>query len=341
MTPPLPPPLPSPVPVLDAINAYQKTALMKAAIDLDLFTAIDNGRRTAADLASACRIAERGARLLCDHLAILGFLAKSGDGYTLTPVAQAFLSKKSMAYLGSVTQFLLSPTVIDAFDRLTDAARKGGTAIPQDGTLAPEHDVWVDFARAMSPMMAMPARQLAETVLADRSGPISVLDVAAGHGLFGLAFAKQNPAAQVTALDWPNVVAVARENAAKMGVAERFQTIAGSAFDAPLGGPYDVILLPNFLHHFDPPTCVKLLQRLRPALKPGGVVATMEFVPNDDRVSPPGAAAFALVMLASTPAGDAYTFAEYEKMFRDAGFGQSQWKTFENVPHSIILTTPA
>ena len=72
------------------------------------------------------------------------------------------------------------------------------------------------------------------------------------------------------------------------------EKLPGSAFDVEYGGPYDAILLTNFLHHFDVPTCVGLLKKVRAALKPGGVAATLEFVPNEDRVSPPMAAAFAL-----------------------------------------------
>ncbi|QOV87747.1 methyltransferase [Humisphaera borealis] len=333
-------PPPSPFLVFEAINAYHRTAAIKAAIELQVFTAIDNGRRSAAEIAAACGAAERGVRIICDNLVVYGLLTKDGTQYGLTATAKTFLSGNSPAYMGGAIQFLLSPTIMLGFDRMTEAVRRGGTAIPESGTLAPEHNVWVDFARAMAPMMMMPAQQLAETVLKVKPGPIAVLDIAAGHGLYGLAVCKANPASRLTALDWANVLEVATENAAKIGLADRFTTIAGSAFDAPLGGPYDVILLPNFLHHFDPPTCVALAKRLKSALNPDGVVATMEFVPNDDRVSPPGAATFSLVMLASTPSGDAYTFKEYEQMFADAGYSSSELHRFEGAPHAVVLTRP-
>ena len=74
------------------------------------------------------------------------------------------------------------------------------------------------------------------------------------------------------------------------------------------------------MHHFDVPTCTTLLKKTAAALKPGGRVAILEFVPNDDRVSPPGPAMFALQMLGGTPLGDVYTLAEYTAMLKDAGF---------------------
>ncbi len=68
--------------------------------------------------------------------------------------------------------------------------------------------------------------------------------------------------------------------------------LPGSAFDVEFGGPYDTVLLTNFLHHFDKPTCVSLLKKVRASLKPGGKAATLEFVPNEDRVSPADARGF-------------------------------------------------
>jgi ubiquinone/menaquinone biosynthesis C-methylase UbiE len=159
-----------------------------------------------------------------------------------------------------------------------------------------------------------------------------VLDVAAGHGLYGIAFARQNPRTEVVALDWPGVLEVAKENARAAGVAERYQTIEGSAFEAAFGDGYDLVLLTNFLHHFDPPTCEGLLRKAHAALAEGGRAVTLEFVPNEDRVTPPIPASFSLTMLASTPAGDAYTFAELERMFANAGFTHSE---LHHLPPSI------
>ena len=81
---------------------------------------------------------------------------------------------------------------------------------------------------------------------------------------------------------------------------------------------------------------MKLLKRVRAALKPGGRLATVEFVPNDDRISPPAAAAFSMMMLGSTEGGDAYTFKDLDAMFRDAGFGGSEAQPLR--PQTLILT---
>jgi ubiquinone/menaquinone biosynthesis C-methylase UbiE len=216
--------------------------------------------------------------------------------------------------------FLLSDHLRGAFESLTGAVRKGGTAQPQEGSVTPEHPMWISFARCMGPLMAPAADGLTELIPLDPGRPTKVLDIAAGHGVWGLAFAKKFPRVEVVALDWAPVLEVARENARAAGLADRFSTIAGSAFDADLGGNYDVVLVPNFLHHFKTADCIRFLKRAHAALRTGGTLAIAEFVPNEDRVTPPDSAGFSLIMLATTPEGDAYTLAEYSDMLTQSAF---------------------
>jgi SAM-dependent methyltransferase len=156
--------------------------------------------------------------------------------------------------------------------------------------------------------------------------------------MFGVLLAQKHPNVEVTALDWAPVLEVARENAEKFGVADRHRLLPGSAFTTEFGGGYDLILLTNFLHHFDPPTNESLLRKVHAALNDGGCAVTLEFVPNEDRVTPPAAAAFSMTMLASTPAGDAYTFPQYQSMFANAGFAASELIQLSPSPQSLILS---
>ena len=196
--------------------------------------------------------------------------------------------------------------------------RKGGAA--GQGTIAPEHPVWIEFARGMTPMVMPAAKGLADLVPLDQSRETKVLDISASHGMWGISFAKKNPRSRLVALDWGPVLELTRENAERSGVTDRFSAIAGSAFEVEFGSDYDVVLAPNFLHHFNAADCVRFLKKTQAALRSGGRVAIVEFVPNPDRVSPPESAGFSLVMLATTPEGDAYTLPEFEKMLAEAGF---------------------
>jgi ubiquinone/menaquinone biosynthesis C-methylase UbiE len=328
---------PSPLRIFETLNAYMQTAALKTAIELDLFTHIAHGANTAREIGTRIQASERGIRILCDYLVVHGFLTKNANSYRLTADSGTFLNRDSPAYFGSAIQFLCSPMLTQNYDDLTGAVRKGGS-MKAEGTVGPDDPIWVDFARGMAPMMMMPAEMIAKLLSTERGEPWKVLDIAAGHGIYGITIAKQNPNARIVAVDWARVLGVASENAKKWGVAERHRTLPGSAFDVEFGSGYDVVLITNFLHHFDPPTNEKLLKKIHAALKPGGRAVTLEFIPNEDRVTPPESAGFSLIMLASTPAGDAYTFPEFERMLRNAGFSRNELHQLPPTPHRAIVS---
>ena len=312
--------MPSAEVVFDTLFAYQRSAALKTAIDLELFTAIDEGAHTTSALAKRCGASERGTRMLCDYLVTIGLLSKSGGVYHLVPESATFLSTRSPAYLGTTARFLLRPELKRNFDNLTEAVRRGG--VPPDGNnnVSDENPIWIEFARSMMPMMVPAAHAIADLLGASPHDKLRVLDIAAGHGLFGITIAQRNPRAEIVAVDWKAVLAVAEEHADSAGVRDRYRTLPGDAFHVDFGTGYDVALVTNFLHHFDHETCTNFLRKVHAAVNAGGRVVVLEFVPNPDRVSPPVAARFSLTMLAGTPGGDAYTFAELERQLEDAGF---------------------
>jgi ubiquinone/menaquinone biosynthesis C-methylase UbiE len=328
---------PSPALVFETLLSYQRSAALRAAIELDLFRAVGEGPGDVASLARQCSASERGIRILADFLAIQGLLLKEDGRYRHSPTSALFLDPRSPACLASISRFLGNPMLLETHTSLAGIVREGRTNLPGEGSVSPENPVWVEFAHSMAPMMAPMAAPLGAIALDGLTGPLRVLDIAAGHGLFGIEVAKQDPQARITAVDWAPVLEVARANAQKAGVQDRYTTLPGSAFDVDYGGPYDIVLLTNFLHHFDVPTCTGLLKKVHAALRPDGRVAALEFVPNDDRVTPPMAAAFSLTMLVSTVAGDAYTLRELESMYRNAGFDRVSGHSVPTGPHTVVI----
>jgi 2-polyprenyl-3-methyl-5-hydroxy-6-metoxy-1,4-benzoquinol methylase len=313
---------PSPLLFFQTINAYEHTQVLKGAIELDVFTPLAEGAQSAEQLATRCQASARGMRILCNYLTTLGFLTKHGDRYELTPDSAMFLNRKSPAYLGGTVEFLASPMLVERASDIAANVRKGGAV--GDHALEPNNPMWVTFARAMAPLMMMPAKLIGELLNAATAPAWKVLDIAAGHGTFGIELAKQNRAAEIVAVDWENVLEVAKENAQRAGVANRYRTIPGDAFDVQFGQGYDVALITNFLHHFDKATSENFLSKVRQSLKDGGRAVILEFIPDEDRVSPPLAGQFAMKMLTGTPGGDVYTFSDLQTMLRNTGYKSSE-----------------
>ncbi|MCC6728271.1 MAG: methyltransferase domain-containing protein [Chthonomonadales bacterium] len=327
---------PSPALFLETATAFERSAALNAAVELDLFTAIGDRAVSAAEAAAACGASERGARILCDFLTVWGFLRKDDGAYRLTPDSAAFLDRHSPTYLGAALEFLQARRAREGFWSLADAVRREQPA-DTAGFTSTADPVWPVFARTMMPIMIGPARRLAEVVEVDPDRPLRVLDIGAGHGMFGITLARRYPRAEVAALDWPEVLEVAEENARNEGVRERYTFLPGSAFETDLGAGYDLVLLTNLLVLFDRAADVRLLRRVHAALAEGGRALSVQFMPDEDRVSPPGPAAFALTMLALTPSGDAYTFGEMEAMFRAAGFSRSERRSLDPAPQSLAI----
>ena len=165
-----------------------------------------------------------------------------------------------------------------------------------------------------------------------------MLDIAAGHGMYGITLARQNAQAHITAVDWRRCSKWPRKMRTKPG----WPTVTRPSREAPLktdlGDGYDLVLLTNIFHHFDKPTCVQLMQRVHHALKPNGKAITLEFVPDEDRISPPTAAGFSLLMLAATDARDAYTLSEYDEMFQSAGFAKTALHAIPETPQQLLVS---
>lgn len=329
---------PNPERIFSLLNAFQQTAALKSGIELDIFTAIGGKPSTAAEIAEKTGASERGVRILCDYLTIMELLSKSEGRYSLSPDSAVFLDSKSPACLNTVVGFLSAPWHKKNIESLTAAVRKGGSVEPEADNTKPQDHVWVAFARSMAPLTVANANFLAQLTGAQEGHAMKVLDIAAGHGNYGITIARKNPNARIVAVDWPAVLTVALENAHAAGVANRYTAVAGSAFEAEFGSDFDFALLTNIFHHFDRLTCEKLMRRVYSALKPGGKAITLEFVPNEDRVTPPVSAAFSLNMLVGTASGDAYTLSEYEQMFRNAGFEKTVLHQVPGSPQQVMVT---
>jgi hypothetical protein len=156
-----PGPPPDPFKIFETARAYQLSYILRAAVELDVFTAIAKGSDTVAELAKACQASERGVRILCDSLTVMELLGKQGNAYSLTPVSAFFLDSRAPAYLGKAFKFMLHPRNLENMQGLAETVRRGHTA-GTDAAFAPEDPIWLDFARGMAPLMYPAAQAIAK-----------------------------------------------------------------------------------------------------------------------------------------------------------------------------------
>jgi SAM-dependent methyltransferase len=320
----------------ETMFAFMRSATLKAAVDLDLFSHVAQGRDTPAELAAAVGTTERAVRIMLDVLAVHGLIAKQHGRYALGPVAEMLLVRSSPAYAGDFTRVAGSRHVWDAVGRLAETARSGEPAAAMVETAG--HEFWEEFSEASYGASQLPAGVIAGLLDLDETPAAEVLDVACGSGAYGIAVLARFPDARVTALDWENVLDHTRRFATRAGVGARMTWLAGSAFDVPLPpATYDAILVSHFYHHFSAAENVALTRRLFAALKPGGRLVVHEWVPDDARAEHRLALEFAVVMLATTRAGDAYTLAEYRRMFTAGGFGEPSVHVVPGLGSQVLI----
>ncbi len=76
--------------IIEDLWAGWRAQAVVAAIELDLFTHIANGKHTSKEIARSVSSSERGTRRLLDALVGLGYLNKKGERYGLEPISKTF-----------------------------------------------------------------------------------------------------------------------------------------------------------------------------------------------------------------------------------------------------------
>ncbi len=317
--------------------AFAPPLLIEAAVKNGVFDRLDAGPKTLRELAAATGASERGLRALCDALVAIQLLERRGDRYELTPESSTFLVSTKPAYHGALLSHV-SEQVLPHWLRLAESVRTGR---PDEAVNRQETgtEFFSHLVEAIFPLGFAASTALGRHLGVDAAkAPLSVLDLAAGSGVWGIAIAKLSPHVRVTAVDWEGVLKVTRRVAERNGVAERFTFVAGDLASAPLGRGHRIAVLGQILHSEGEARARALLRRTYDALASGGTIAIAEFVPDDDRRGPPMPLFFAVNMLVHTDAGDVFTFREIASWLSEAGFRDAR-RLEAPAPSPLILAT--
>ncbi|MGA2072296.1 MAG: methyltransferase [Terriglobia bacterium] len=319
---------------------YAPPLILEAAIRHRVFDVLDNGPKTVEEVEDATGACARGLTALMNALVGLNLLTKDVQGhYTLTPESAAFLVSTKPGFQGGMILHC-SQHLIPKWLRLDEIVATGKPVEPVNQQRL-GGDFFSKFVADILPRSYGSAQTLAAALDLNGAGkPVSVLDLAAGSGVWGIALAQKSPYVHVTAVDWPEVIAITRKTVASFGLMKRFRFIPGDLLAADFGANHAVATLGHILHSEGEERSRTLLQRAFDALAPGGTIAVAEILVNDERTEPLGSLLFAVNMLVNTDNGDTYSFREISSWLREAGFVNARTLDAPGPSPLILATKP-
>lgn len=311
--------------VLDDISfGLSRAAILKAAIELEIFTRIAEGHRTVPALARLGGLSERGTRLLLDALCFIGMLTKQRNEYGLVPTAEAFLVKGKPSYFGDAA---LGDFAWDARGQLSKIIRTGKALPPTAFTDAFE-PIWAGIAA--SALVDWQRQAESASALWDKLGITSenakglrVLDVACGAGILSFTLAKRHPSVRVTAIDRAMVLPYTKQVAEAMGVTPQVTLVIGDALNLEVrAGAFDLVLFGNITGYASPEQNVGMFRKAYEALTKEGRIVIAAPIADEDHKGPGEVPMAGIEMLLFSLEGDTYTFAEYRGMLEAVGFSE-------------------
>lgn len=292
---------------------FQTCRILSTGVELGLFTALDDGKRTSTDVARETGTDARATDRIMNALCALGLLNKDGVLFANGTCAAKHLVKGKPEYLSGLGHIF---NLWDTWATLTEAVRRG-TCVDR-GSFEERGDAWFEsFIEAMHFRGRAEAEKFTELI--DWSGVSKLLDVGGGSAVFSMAFVKANEGMQATVFDLPKVVPLTRKYIEREGLSDRVSAVPGDYLKDDLPGGFDMVFLSAIVHANSSDENVELIRKSAAALNPGGRVVVSEFIMNEDRVGPPFGALFALNMLVNTRGGDTFTESEIRGWYESAG----------------------
>jgi SAM-dependent methyltransferase len=318
--------------------AFALPLVIEAAVRHRVFDVLAGQALTLDALAQATGASRRGLAAIVDVLVGVGLLARDEAGrYALSPESDAFLVSHQPGYMGGIFRHV-STQLLPNWMHLTDIVG-GGKPARAGNTAAEGAAFFAQFVEDIFPLSYPSACVLAGALdLGGWGGPVSVLDLGAGSGVWGIALAQSSPQVTVCAVDWPEVLPVTRRVAERFGLGDRLTTVAGDLHTVDFGSGHQVAILGQILHSEGVERSRALLRRIHAALAPGGTIAIAEFLVDADRRGPMRGLVFAVNMLVNTEAGGTYSFEEIAGWLAEAGFTDARLLPAPG-PSPLILAT--
>ena len=327
-------PMPDPSPIVQLTTAYWGSQTLFTAIRLKLFDGLAQGARTADEVAASLGLSPRSTGLLLRACASLGLIEATGDRFSNTAMANAFLVSGSPAYMGNAVRY--SDQLYGPWAGLEQSVRSGKPAVEPESYLGLSGPQTRGFVEAMHQRAMGVARALVGAL--DLSGRKNLLDVGGGPGTFSVLLTQRFPGLHADVLELPGVAAVARELVAAAGAADRVSLIDGDYHSSDFGKGRDAVLISGVFHRESAESCQALIKRAANCLQPGGLLAVCDVFADPGGASPAFATLFGLNMMLTAPDGGVHADADVAQWMADSGFQDARTAPLPPpMPHRLVL----
>lgn len=302
--------------IVDLSSAFYGSSILFAALDLDLFTLINQQEDASLSLlADLLQVPERGLCLLLDGAVAVGLLHKKQNVYQLTQATRMTLVKGAPHDLTQAIVY--NRDVYHAWGRLTELVK---TAQPVE---SPALHLGEDFERTRRFAYSMHGRAMGigriVVPLLELKPHARILDLAGGPGTYALLMANTSSDIDVDTYDLPAISKVAEEITA--AYASQVTCHAGDYHvDTYPENSYDCVTIFGALHQESPEAIVSILMRAYAALKKGGKIFILDLMTGEDHTTPPFSALFAVNMALTTDNGWVFSDKEIVGWLKEAGF---------------------
>ncbi len=313
-------------------RGYQGAAVLAAAADLDLFSALVPAPLAAGELARALQCDQRALTILLDALVALGLLGKPGSRYALPDGLDAFLTPEGAQSILAMAQH--QGYCLRNWAQLAHVVKTGRPAERIPGVRG-EAGAQEAFIGAMHNISAPNADQVIQGVQPLRFQ--HVLDIGGASGTWTIAFLRACPSAQATLFDLPHVLPMAQRRLAAAGLEQRVKLVAGDFSTDALPPGADLAWVSAIVHQNSRAQNRALFTAVLKALAPGGRIAIRDILMEEGRTRPVAGALFAVNMLVATEGGGTFTLAELREDLEAAGFAEVAQARQDEAMNAIVV----
>jgi hypothetical protein len=319
---------------------FAPALIIDTAVKYYIFDALDHVPKTLKEIQSATGTSLRGLRAILNALVALQLLEKDAKGlFSLTPESAAFLLRSQPNYQGGLFRHV-SNQLIPNWLKLSEVL---GSGLPV-AAVTPEKEAafYQEFVEDLFGFNHAAAQALAEILeISKISELVSVLDLAAGSGVWGIALAQRSYMVRVQAVDFPAILPITQKVAKRYGVENQFTYTEGDLATADFGNGHNIALLGHILHIQGTAKNRALIRKTYAALVPGATIVIADWLTNSDRTAPLFPLLFGVNMLVHTEDGDTFSFEEIRSWLQESGFADVRLVNVPAVSPLVLATKPA